>query len=361
MSTIFALAGLNASDYAYTISADRALLYDAVAMYMQMHEEALTLSSALFVQPTSTTISSERYRLPMTGRMQEARPGVAAAVKKAVGSWDVQYPLKHFSDFVAGTHVDLAYLTPSEFQAHIDGIMTRYVGTKRWEILYSLLNNTNKTFEDDRLGTLTVKPLANGDSVVYPPKLGSDTEATENHYLVSGYTSASISDTNNPAATITNHLVHHFGRMTGGSDIVVCIHPDEQAKIESLAAFVAVTDTRVSLNDTAANLADVPANVPGEVIGRLSGATVAVWDFVPSGYLMGVHRGVAAPLKQRIDPPETGLGNGNLRNLDPITRVDEITFNRWEARFGMGVANRLNGVVMQLKASGSYDIPSDYA
>lgn len=359
MSTIFALAGLNTDDYRYAQSADRQLIYDAVNTYVQTRNAATRAASAFLVEG-DTTNGRMKYQLPMTGRDERVRADATGPTLKRYGGWEVGFPLYTYNPRVTLTNVAMAQLTPAEFQAHIDGVANRYDETMRFEMLYALFNNTQRTFTDPE-GTLTsetIEPLANGDAVVYPPVLGAASEATENHYLESGYATAAISDTNNPIKTIADDLIQHFGRMTGGSDVVVLINPAEQAKIEALSGFVEVRDSRVQLNDTAAELSNIPL-IPGEVIGRVSGATVSVWDWIPSGYLLGRYMGAPAPLMRRVDGAPT-LGAGNVINLEKLS-TGNMEYNSWQYRFGFGVGNRLNAVVMELGTGGSYSIPSDYA
>ncbi|HMN11836.1 MAG TPA: hypothetical protein PKD55_05870, partial [Bellilinea sp.] len=99
----------------------------------------------------------------------------------------------------------------------------------------------------------------------------------------------------------------------------------------------------------------------GRVIGRVEGAGVWVveWRYLPTGYQVGVHLGAPRPLVRRIDPEDTGLGQG-LR----LVAVDEefpFTEAFWRNRFGFGAGNRLNGVVMELANGGGYTVPTAYA
>jgi hypothetical protein len=61
----------------------------------------------------------------------------------------------------------------------------------------------------------------------------------------------------------------------------------------------------------------------------------------------------------RVDPADTGLGMG-LQLVAEDERYP-IKSAHYRNRFGYGVRNRLNGVVVQLVASTSYTIPTIYA
>jgi len=356
MSAIFGLAGMSASDYQFVRNADQRAVYDATVAYTQARMADMVASARVFVAG-QTEAAKERYFLPGTGFMARRAEDVRGPAVRPYGSWDAGYTLEDFAERVAGTDVDIAYMTPEEYQRHVDTILNRHTARYRQLILYYLLNNTQKTFVDARLGTITVEPLANGDSVVYPPVLGSETAATDNHYVVSGYAAASISDTNNPLTTVRDELEEHFGAPTGGSNIACFINNAQRAAFEALTSFEAVEDTYVRAGDNV----NVPINLPtapGRILGRADGVWVVEWRYVPANYALAVHLEAEAPLKERVDPAATGLPRG-LQPVadDPSYPIQTLEFR---ARYGMGVANRLNGVVIQFKTSGSYDIPTGY-
>jgi hypothetical protein len=65
-----------------------------------------------------------------------------------------------------------------------------------------------------------------------------------------------------------------------------------------------------------------------------------------------------APLLERIDPPDTRLSPG----LQLVAKEADhpFTSSYYSSRFGYGVGNRLNGVVLELGTGGTYTIPASY-
>lgn len=361
MTTIFGLAKLTAADYAYVNNANQELLYSAAAQYIMMANVAATQAMSLFVDPNATTNFKERYQLGITGRMQRASEETTGAQVARSGSYDVAYPIWNFHEGYALSDVDAAYMTPAELQTHVDGIITRHLNAKRFEVLYRVFNNTQDTFSDKRHGTLTIETLANGDSVVYPPVEGSEDEATEDHYLESGYASSGISDTNNPVKTIVEDLVHHGVNRTEDIPCAVMINSAEQTKISALTDFVAFIPGQINRGNDTDQVNLPPANLPGKVIGYVLGyAWISVWNWMPSGYMVGINLEAPHALKMRVDAAGTNLGNGGLQLL-PEERNGVITYNAWRLRFGLGAANRLSAVVMELGTGGTYTIPTIYA
>jgi hypothetical protein len=360
MTTIFGLARLTASDYQFYRNADQQLLYTAAQQYIAMANDATMQAASAFVEPDMTEKGKERYLLGMTGRMQETGENSTGSPVARSGSWDVAYPLKNYTDSLAVGDVDMAYMTPADLQVHVDGIITRSKNAKRHAILKRLFNNTQETFIDARLGTLTVEPLADGDAVLFPPIEGSDSEATENHYLESGYASSSISDTNNPYATLTTELVEHGVNTTEDIPLAFLINSAEQSKTEALTNFVPFIPRQIAPGQDTDMVLMPSRPIPGKIIGYIRGmGWVSVWNWIPSAYIAGVNLAAPQALRMRKDIAGTNLGDGGLQLL-PEERTGVVTFKSWRLRFGVGAANRLNAAIMELGTGGTYTIPTAY-
>jgi len=340
---------------------DSRLVYEAAVQYIAMANEQMNDAMSVFVEPTPTTNYKERYKLGMTGRMQKVSELGTGAPVTFKGEWDVAYPLDNYHESITVGDVDMAYMTPQELQLHVDGILSRAANAKRFEILRRVFKNTTDTFSDKRWGSLTIQCLANGDGVVYPPVEGSESEATDNHYLESGYAANAITDTNNPYKTLTDELVEHGMNETVDIPLAFMINTAEQTLTEALTNFVPFIPPAILAGADTDNILMPPRNIPGKVIGYIRGfGWVSVWNWIPANYIVAVNMANPQPLRMRVDPAETGLGNGGLVLL-PDERNGVMTFNSWRLRFGFGAANRLSAAVMELGSGGSYSIPAAYA
>lgn len=362
MSTIFSALNISDSDRVYNSTAGQQAIFEAVTDYVNRINADLNAALSVFVEGTTSDFK-RRYKLPGGGYLQRRGSNGSYGSVKASGAWDVAFPLEDFGAAISSNDVDRAYMTVAELDRHVQTITAQNVNTVRFEVLKALLNASQDTFVDPLHGSLSIEPLANGDAVVYPPVLGADTEATDTHYLEAGYIATAISDTNNPYPVIANELEEHFGAPTGGSSIAVFVHPDEVPETRALASFIAVGDNAVRYGSAQDLVSAVPDQLSrtGRVIGRIEGAGVWVveWRYLPTGYMLGVHLDAPAPLVRRIDPADTGLGDG----LQLVAEDQEFPFQKsnWRHRFGFGAGNRLNGVVMELANGGSYTTPTAYA
>jgi hypothetical protein len=363
MANIFGDIGLQDSDRLYNGTVGQGILYEVSQQFIDLYNRDIAASGAIFIGGT-TDKGKEKFKLAGGGMMQlRNRNGVPGTVK-ASGEWSVGYPLLDFGDGLAADDVTMAYMTAAEYTLHLQNIMNRDMNTYRFQMLKALFNNTKWTFNDEVLGDIDVQPLANGDSVVYPPLLGATSEATANYYAGSNYASSAISDTNNPVKTFVTNLQKRFGTPTGGSNIAVFYNSAEHDKLSALAGFTPVQYRYVEPGDNTATvkipgIPDILLQGSWEVTGTCSGAVMCKWEQIPAAYMIGVHLDAPPPLIERIDPADTGLGSGlQLVAKDTDKFLDS---SYWRHRYGLAVRNRLNGYVLQLVASTSYTVPTVFA
>ncbi len=360
MSGIFGTLGLSesGSDRVFVNTLGQRLVYDAVQAEMTKHNADLDAALSFFLEETTESFK-ERFKLPGGGYLQPRGINATPGAVKAYGSWDVAYPLNDYGAQLATNDIGLAYMSLAELNRHIDTVTLQDKNTIRRELLKALLDGSGYTFNDPIYGNLSVVPLANGDSVVYPPVLGTDSEATENHFIGTNYVVSGISDTNNPCLTVRDELEEHFGTPTGGSDIVMFVDPTVGVKLEALTDFDPVVNRFVTPGVNTAIPHDLPSNMPGRVLGVCNSVWIVEWRWLPTAYALAQYIGAPKPLKQRVDPADTGLGQG----LQLVATDDDHPFNMayYRHRFGFGVGNRLNGVALQFVASTSYSSPSGFS
>lgn len=353
------ILNLNDTDRVFSEVVGQDVIYGVAQEYLGSVQAEIDRLTSVFLD-MQTESFKERFKLPSGGRLQNMGfdPLARPATVKQSGSWDVAYPLYSHQAGVGWSEVTKAYMIVQDFELHIDTVNQQNVNTTRFDTLKALFDNVQGAYTDPLHGALTPEPLANGDATVYPPVIGSETEATEDHYLESGYAAANISDTNNPYVTIEADLVHHFGKSQGNDNVVVFIHSDQKAVTEDLSDFVELEDRFVIPGTQTSRLTGLPASHPGRVIGRTNGCWVVEWDWIPTGYMLGIYLDAPPPLKRRVDPSDTGLGFGlRLAFQDPDWPLQA---EYWDNRYGLAVGNRLNGVCMELGTGGTYTIPTIY-
>jgi len=362
MTTLLGALNINDNSRVFLQTIGQSIVYDAVQQVIAEYNAASVAAQRMFVEG-DTTDWLKRYKLPGGGRLQRTSLRAPLAEFKAGGSWDVAFPLESFGTAFSIDRISMAYMTAQDLQNHLQTVQTQATNTVRHEIFRRLFNNGGGSpipFVDDLRGTLNIQPLANGDSTVYPPKIGSEAELTSHsHYIVSGYLGSAISDVNDPFLTVRDTFEEHFGAPTAGSNLAVFVNDDITTKVLDLTRVTDVNDRYVAQGVNTAVVNAMP-NIPGRILGRHSaGVWVSEWRWVPSGYMLAVDLNQAPPLMRRVDLPETGLQPGLQLIAKDMNYPIESSY--WDMRFGYGVGNRLNGVIVQLKAPGTYDVPAAFA
>lgn len=358
MSWLYGVIG-NREANPYINEIGQIIVYDATQRYLAEINAQMSLVTSLFVEEV-TEVHQERYILAGGGTAQRRGGKTQSGAVKAAGHWDVAYPIFEYGDQIALTRVALAKMSALTYSKHVETIIIRFVNAMRDDILTRLFNNLAYTFEDDTHGDLVIQPLANGDSVLYPPPIGSSTPAMQNNYLATTYAANAINDTNNPYVTIRKQLSLQ-GSRGGSQNIIVFINEAQQLATEQLTGFKEIHDRNIQPGSAESTLINIP-NLPDTavVIGRVSNVWVAVWDFIPETYMLAVDMNDPAPLKRRVEPVKTGLpGELKLIKEDENYPLQQAHF---EWRTGIGTGNRLNGVVLQLRGgAGGYQVPDEYA
>lgn len=355
MTTIYGILGIEDRDTTVD-EVGQATIYEATQELLNRHNGDVDAAVAVFVQET-TTDYQENYWLPGGGMMQDSTRLTRPGAVKPIDSYTVAFDLRDLRDQLAWDDVALAYLTLAKYNTVIQNIAIRHLNTVRHQVLRHLLNKTNATFVDEIRGSLTIRRLANTDSTTYPPVIGSDAGADDNHYLASGYTAANISDTNNPFVTMRNEIEEHWGM----SDIVTFINNAQTAKVQALTDFVPISDRYIQEGNSTPTISNSgPTGIPGTIIGRVNDVWVSEWRWMPANYMFAVDLMQPAPLKKRIDEPTSIKGRGRLELVAEQMEFP-LTESFWRCREGYGVANRLNGVAMELTIDATYDNPTTYA
>lgn len=365
MSNMYGMLGMQDRD-ATVDQVGQQSVFDAVNQYALMYEVEANKMAAIFIEDENW-IYTEKVKLPGGGEMQESDRLSDPETTKRTGGYDVGYPIYDARDALGWDDVSLAYMTIVELDAHIATIETRMLNWKRRKILRALFNNANEVVNDERFGNITVRRLANGDTqpdgnnTLYPPVLGATSEATENHYLIAGYVSSSISNSNNPFPVVKDELEEHFGE----GNLVTLINSAQRDKVTALSSFVPVTQmhTLPGANiTTMQGQTDSPDSrlspgIPGKLLGAVSDNLIYEWRWIPADYMLTIDTNQSKPLRRRVDQP------ASLRGFQLVADDERYPLrkSRWRLREGYGTRNRLNGVITQFKASGNYDIPTQFA
>jgi hypothetical protein len=239
------------------------------------------------------------------------------------------------------------------------------------KVMKSIFSNVNRT-ADIRGNAYNVYAFYNNDGTT-PPAYKADTfSSTHDHFLVSGGAAVVSADLDD----MEEHLVHHgYGRQAGAT-MILMVNRAQLAVIRSFRVSTGASYDFIAGAGQAPWLLPtntggvvvpqggaVPANINGLPVAGVYGPWLVVEEsYVPAGYMVGFATGgeLAAtnPIGMREHQNAALRGLRLVKGKEADYPLIDSFYNRG---FGTGIRHRGAGVVMQVKASGSYEIPASYA
>src|SRR5574341_275893 len=327
---------------------------DAIQQSVAEHNRQMTALNTLFVEPT--TVLKVRFLNAAVARLQPLDEHGRAIPIKAVGAYDVAFPLQAGGGAWGANYTAQQKMTVGE--AHrLTGVLLD--ADKRWmrdHVLAALFADSNGAeyawqFTDPEHGTLNIRGLASADSVKYQILSGSDAPATDDHYLAQA---AAIADAADPFPIIFSELSEH---PENSGDCVVLFPTNLMTAIKTLADFRPITDPNIDPGANAARLiGSLDTVIPGELIGYHDSKVWLVhWRSLPDDYMIGVMTGGEKALWQR-EHPET-----SLQGFNRVASRDNHPFyeSQWLRWAGFGAYNRINALVYRI-GNAAYAVPTGY-
>ena len=240
------------------------------------------------------------------------------------------------------------------------------------KIMGTLFSNVNRTSSVDGL-PVNVYTFWNGtDGQTPPPYKGKTFTAAHSHYLVSGAATIDSKDVEDLIDTIAEH---GYGPAEG-SQIVILANKQEVDQIRRFRANTVNNNSASALYDfipasgqptlilpSQALLGSMPPSTWNglAVVGSYGNALIIEESYIPAGYLVAFATGGQANLSNPIGIREHA--NPAMRGLRLINGEKAgfpIVNSYYQRGFGTGVRQRGGAAIMQIKASGSYDVPAGF-
>jgi len=298
--------------------------------------------------------------------------GVARGAGLPIETFMMGYDLRHYDKRNAFSWMFLADADARQVEAIHEAILwadKRNVFKKVMEALFD--NRTRRA--NIRNQAYNVYPLYNGDGVP-PPRFKNNTfDEDHTHYLISNNSVIDSSDLED----LMELLAEHGYSPQAGTAFLLLANKAETDSIRQFRRGIvnnngvtagydfipSPTQPAMILPNAEGLLGNQPAPTFGgmAVIGSYGFWNIVEEDYIPPGYLLGVgyggrfNLGNPVGLRQHANPQMQGLRiiAGNYQRY-PL--VDGF----YARTFGTGVRQRGGAAIMQIKASGTYDIPEQY-
>lgn len=338
---------------------------------MTMYNEAMDRLSALFTFPVVNPIET----VPQVGEAQfeEATEfGEPRGNRIELDYFQLGYDFKNYD---TATRYTWMFLRDADAR-QVDAIHQEILRADRRlvfrKIMESIFDNRNRT-TDIRSQNFNVYPLYNGDGTIPPSYKGAAFDGDHDHYVVSGNTAIDSSDVEDAYS----HIAEHGFGLENGTVFVMLANKTQVKQMRSWRA------GSVSANSVVANYDFIPAanqptmilpNAEGllgslppdtfkglRVVGSYADILIIEESYIPAGYFFMFGTGGAANLqnlvgfREHVNPAYRGL-----RLLPGNQQRYPLVEGYYARSFGTGIRQRAGGVVVQIKASGDYDIPTAY-
>jgi hypothetical protein len=326
-----------------------ALVTRAIDESVAAYNEQINRVIRFFAEPT--TDYTARFAQGTANRLQPLDDDGRARPVKPSGYYDVAFPLWQGGTAWGANYVTLNKMTIAEAERITQMMLVGDATSMRTWMLGALFMASDLTYTDPLKGALTIKPIANGDSVTYP-RINGGTAATADHILAEA---DAIADAANPYTTIYSSLTAHPDNR---GDVVAFIPTNLVATTKALATFFEVEDPNIRQGaDTAVLVGGGPTGMPGTLIGRVSNVWIVEWTMLPDGYIIATTTEGPRPLAMRQDPePE-------LQGFKQVATRDDHPFyeRQYLRRAGFAAYNRVGALVYYVGASDTYAVPTGYA
>jgi len=320
-------------------------IQDTAAEYnRQMNEIMRTLA-------TKTVKGKERIYIPALGTLQPLDEWGNPKPTRGGAYYDVAYPLQGGGDAFGTNRVSRQLMTVEEVNRETMRILTNDANWVRRHALAALFDNAAWSYDDDKLGALTIQPLAIASDGVKYVKAGGAL-ATDEHYYAQA---DGIDNTHNPFPAIYNELSEHPGN---GRRIVVYLASNLRESVEALSGFVEVNDPDIlpgaNTDTIAASIGDV-RRMGDDVLGKVDKCWVVEWKALPDNYFLATALDGEPPLKMREydSRPLQGLFT---EGFSPDGNLNEVRMIRYA---GFGVGNRTGALCGRI-GSATYAPPGEY-
>lgn len=313
------------------------------------HNRQINAIMGLFAE--RTTAYTARFQTVGNHRLQPLDENGRARPIKPTGHYDVAFPIRDAGTAWGANYKSLAKMTVGDANRVTAAMLSADAAWLRDQMMAALFASATYTYTDPEHGSLTIQPLANGDSVTYQ-RVGATAASADTHQLA---TADAVADATDPVQTIVDELKEHPENM---GDVVLLIPSNLVADFRDLTLFHAEADPNIRRGaNTDEVVGSLGVAVPGEILGyHEAGAWIAEWKNLPSNYAIATTTDGERALRMR-EEPETELQGFHMageRNDHPFYE------SQWVRFAGFGAYNRTGALVMRF-GNGTWATPTNYS
>ena len=340
---------------------------ESIAIYNEAMDDLIQLLTYPVTQPIEPVVQIGEASFEEASEM-----GIARGAGLPVEVFQMGYDLRYYDKRNSYTWMFLADADARQVEAIHTAILwadKRLVFRKIMEAIFDnrirRANIRNQAYD--------VYPLYNGDGAPPPRFKNNKFDQTHSHYMISNNTTVDSSDLED----LMEQLTHHGYSPEAGTAFLLLVSKAEASEIRKFRRGVinnngmsagydfipAPTQPAMILPNAEGMLGNQPAPFFGNllVIGSYGFWNIVEDSYIPDGYMLGVAYGgrfaLGNPvgLRQHANP-----GMQGLRIIPGNNQRYPLVDGFYARAFGTGVRQRGGAAIMQIKASGEYEIPDMY-
>lgn len=382
-------SSIMAAEFGYSTQADAVITqtrdgFDINALWAEFQA---TLE--IFNQRRSTLVSLLTFdvtdpieRVPQVGTVDfedASEFGVPKGVRLKQNYFSLGYDFRDYDIALRYTWKFIRDHDARQVQAQHNATLEGYNRLVFRRVLEAIFDNRNRV-ADINDENIPVYALYNADGTVPPAYKGTTFDGTHTHYLVSNGTAdggGKVHVDSEDLDTLKLKISEHGYGTEQGTTFVVLVNSIDAKDIRTFRAgqanFNGVTaaydfipsansPTLITPNPTGL-IGSVPPSTYGglPVIGSYNNILIVEEDYIPPNYLLMFGSGGSGNLQNLVGVRQhANAAYQGLRLLPGNQAGYPLTESFYSVGFGTGIRQRAGGAVLQLKASGSYDIPDPY-
>lgn len=324
------------------------------ALIQSAEEHSRQMNALLDTMVSRIVFPKQRVQLGAGGTLQPIDEWGNPLPTRGGAYYETGFPIQGGGDAIGTNRVSRVKMTIQDMNDRILDIQTKDSDWIMRHCLAAMFDNVSWTFTDadPAVGSLTVKPLANGDTDLY--SFSGLNPTTDNHYL---FQAAAIADLTNPFPALRTELDEHSDN---AEPYVAYVPTALVGAITALEEFIRLSDPNVStanvstLNSDGAGVLRMGTSVLGYL--ETSRLWIVEWKRLPATHILGVSLGARTPavaMREYPEPALRGLFN-EFHSSDGNLQVER--FLRYA---GFGALNRTAAAALHVGA-GAYAIPTGY-
>lgn len=328
----------------------------------------------LMTFPVSTLIED----VPQVGEVEfemASEFGEPVGVRNALNYFSLGYD---FKDYDVATRYTWKYLRDADAR-QVEALHTSILNADNRlvfrKVMEALFDNRNRA-ASIRGQAVSVYSLYNNDGTVPPSYKNNTFASTHNHYMVSGTTTIDSEDFED----LYENIAEHGYGQENGTQFVAMMPRALVKEVRKWKAGDGNGDDGAGETTAVANYDFIPAanqptlivpNAEGllgdrppsswnglPVVGSYMNVLIIEEDYIPADYVLMFGTGGAGNLQNPVGLREhANAAYRGLRLLPGNNQRYPLVDSFYSRGFGTGIRQRAGAAVMQIKASGSYDIP----